>query len=226
MPRFTYDYCGEQSEKNTHAKRQTYTEIHTTTRFFLHMCTWAHHLLAAGYNEIEDGLCQWRDGMTRWLYPAGFDPVSSSSSSSQPTQPLPSAGPERRSPNLDCRVELETLFSLLWAPFSASGSEPCPAPPPEQDQILALQRAWQRGWVCVRACMCEALFESAGWHPNTSCVRRIYNFILVSETSKVYASFFKRRKSSIPSPETIMWHSHCHGNTGLDKHSWLQIASI
>ncbi|XP_035524877.1 teneurin-2 [Morone saxatilis] len=51
---------------------------------------------AAAYNEMEDRLCQHRDGVTFWLCPAGSDPVTSSSSSSQPTQPLPLPGPERR----------------------------------------------------------------------------------------------------------------------------------
>lgn len=51
---------------------------------------------------------------------------------------------QRGGPNLGWRVELETL---LWAPFTVTGSEPCPTPPPEHDQILAPQRAQQH--VCV-----------------------------------------------------------------------------
>lgn len=101
MPRFTYDYSGEQTQwEKTHTHTlgytYTYTQTHTIVHSLPHMYTCAHHLLAAGYNEMEYGLCQRRDGVTLWLCPAGSDPVTSSSSSSQPTQPPPSPDPERR----------------------------------------------------------------------------------------------------------------------------------
>lgn len=51
------------------------------------MWTCAHHFLTACYNEPEDGLCQCGDGVTLWLCLAGSDPVTSSSSSSQPAHP-------------------------------------------------------------------------------------------------------------------------------------------
>ena len=143
MPRFTYDYSKgahavKEKKKPTHARMQTYTQTHTIT------C--AHHLLAVFYNEMEDVFCQRRDGVTLWLRSAGSDPVTCSSSSSQPTLPPPSPGPERRA-----QSGLEGwswklcsgLHSLRQAPSHS------PTPPPEHDQILALRRPRQRVCVCV-----------------------------------------------------------------------------
>lgn len=99
MPRFTYDDSGEQTQwAKTHTclDANIHPNAHNPMLLPSHIPTCAHHLLAAGYNEMEDRLCQRRDGVTLWLCPAGSDPVTSSSSSSQPTQPPPSPDPERR----------------------------------------------------------------------------------------------------------------------------------
>lgn len=60
MPKFAYDYrvgSGHGQRKHTHAWMRTCT-ITCTLSPPPHRCACAHHCLAAGYNEMEDELCQ------------------------------------------------------------------------------------------------------------------------------------------------------------------------
>lgn len=124
MPRFTYDYGGEPSpsKENTHAGMQTYTQLRTIT----HPVPHAHVCLSSSprcYNEMEDRLCQCRDGVTLWLCPAGFDPVTSSS---QPPLSLCHSQEQRGGSSLSWRVELETVccFGLHSLQQALSHAQP------------------------------------------------------------------------------------------------------
>lgn len=144
--------------------------MHTCTlcKSHVHMC--AHHLLAACYNEMEEGLCQRRDGVTLWLCLTGSDPDTSSRSSSQPTQPPPSPSPERRSQSM-----LEG-----GAGHSAPGSIHRQALSHAQPHHLSMTKYWhcrRLNSVCCFAEICEDGMQ------NTCCDKRIHNFIFVTQTT-------------------------------------------
>jgi len=90
---------------------------------------------------MEASLCQLRGGVTLWLCLAGSDPIASSSAAPVGPFSLRLCRDQRMGPNLGWRVELK----FLWAPLTATGSEPCPTPTPEHSQILAQWRAQQCG---------------------------------------------------------------------------------
>lgn len=126
---------------------------------------------------------RWRTGSASagmvwlWLCPSGSDPVSSSRSFSQPTQPPPSHSPERRS-----QSALEG-----GAGNSALGSIHRQALSQAQPHHLSMTKYWHcRG---LNSVCCFAEICNDGTH-NTFCDRRIHNFIFVTQTTpKIYTSF-------------------------------------
>lgn len=114
MPRFTYDYSGKQPQsKKTHMLGCKCTHKCTQLHAPSLMCTCAHHLLAAGYNEMEDGLRQRRDGVT--LSGSAQLALTQSRAPVAPASPpsLRHRQDERGGSNLGWRVELETLCAAL-----------------------------------------------------------------------------------------------------------------
>lgn len=114
MPKFTYDYGGGAVGERAHMLGSEYghisTNVHHTAHSLSLACTHAHVPSSSPscYNEMGDSLCQRGDGVTLRLYPAGTDPVTSSSDELQRLQPGWRGGS-----NLSYREELETLCAAL-----------------------------------------------------------------------------------------------------------------
>lgn len=162
------------------------------------MHVWAHHLLAAGYNEMKT-----ISASTEMVWLSGCPPLALTQSQAPeaPASPpsLCNCLAQKGGPSLGWRVELETL---LWASFT--------------DRLWAMPNPTT--WAWLRTQQCED-----GTH-NTLCDKRSQNFVDNPNHAKDYHITLNNKH--VPSPQTMSGHMHHHGNTGMDKQLQLEIVSI